>query len=72
MSVDTVLYAANRIDPSVQFTKEACQTLVKVPRVFLRIVLQSCIDWAKENDVSLLDELHMKIINDKRRHEKEK
>ena len=33
-SVDTVMYAANRIDPSIEFSKEACAMLVKVPRVF--------------------------------------
>ncbi len=71
-SVDSVLYAANRMDPSVQFTKEACQSLVKVPRVFLRPALQGCVDWAKQNGVSLLDENHMKIISDKRRAEKQK
>ncbi len=30
---------ANRIDPSIEFSKEACAMLVKVPRVFLKIVL---------------------------------
>ncbi len=70
MNVDAVLFAANRVDPSIQFTKEACQTLVKVPRVFLRVVLQGCVDWAKENNVFLIDESHMKLINDKRRSEK--
>jgi len=72
MDVDAVFFAANRIDPSVQFTKEACQMLVKVPRVFLRIVLKGCVDWAIKNEISVIDEDHMKTINDKRRIEKKK
>jgi len=71
-NIDTVLFAANRMDPSVRFTKEACQMLVKVPRVFLRAALQGCVNWAKENNVSVIDESHMKIINDKRGAEKKR
>jgi len=71
-SVDAVWFAANRIDPEVQFTKEACQMLVKVPRVFLRPALQGCVNWAKENRLAVIDECHMKIINDKRSAEKKR
>ena len=31
-----------------------------------------CIAWAKENNVTLIDDEHVKIINDKRKQEKEK
>jgi hypothetical protein len=70
MDVSAVLYSANRVDPAVQFTEGAARTLVRVPRVFLRLALQGCVDWAKENHVSLVDEEHMKVINDKRSAEK--
>lgn len=39
ISLDTVKYAASRLDQNVKFTDEACQKLVKVPRVFLNTVL---------------------------------
>ncbi|MBQ6817045.1 MAG: hypothetical protein IJO27_01290 [Bacilli bacterium] len=68
--IQSVLYAANRIDDTVKFTEEACATLVKVPRVFLKLVLQGCVNWAKENNVTLITPEHMKIINDKRSKEK--
>lgn len=68
--ITAVLFAANRMDPDIQFSEQACATLVKVPRVFLKLVLQGCISWAKENHVTLIDENHMKIINDKRNAEK--
>jgi hypothetical protein len=70
--IQAVLYAANRMDSQVQFTDNACKSLVKVPRVFLKLVLQGCVDWAKENDVQLIDETHMKAINDKRDAEKKR
>jgi flavin reductase (DIM6/NTAB) family NADH-FMN oxidoreductase RutF len=70
--LSTVVFAADRMDPEIKFTDAACATLVKVPRVFLKTVLQGCVDWAKANDVTLIDELHMKIISDKRSTEKSK
>ena len=50
--VQSVMYAANRIDDNIKFTEEACKTIVKVPRVFLKLVLQGCIDCARENNVT--------------------
>ena len=66
------MYAANRMDDKIKFSEEACKTLVKVPRVFLKLVLQGCVDWARENNCELITEVEMKIINDKRKEEKKK
>ena len=71
-SLESVRYAADRIDDKIKFTDEALQTILNVPRVFLPLVLKGCVDWAKENGVELIDENHMKIINDKRSKEKNK
>ena len=70
ISLDTVKYAASRINPEVKFTDEACSKLVKVPRVFLNTVLKGCVAWAKENNVKLITEKEMEIIQDKRNKEK--
>ena len=70
ISLDTVKYAASRIDPEIKFTDEACAKLVKVPRVFLSTVLKGCVAWAKENNVKLITEKEMEIIQDKRNKEK--
>lgn len=70
ISLDTVKYAASRIDDTVKFTDEACLKLVKVPRVFLNTVLKGCVAWAKENNVTLITDKDMDIINDKRNKEK--
>lgn len=70
IDISSVKYAANRIDPDIKFTDAACAMMVKVPRVFLKLALQGCVDWAKENSVTLIDVAEMKIINDKRSKEK--
>jgi hypothetical protein len=71
-SLDSVRYAADRVDDKVKFTDDALQTVLGVPRVFLPLVLKGCVKWAKENDVTLITAEHMKIINDKRAEEKKK
>ncbi|MBQ8063737.1 MAG: flavin reductase [Clostridia bacterium] len=70
IDIDSIKYAANRCDPDIKFTDEALMNFVKVPRPFLKTVLMGCVDWAKENDVTLITEEHVKIINDKRNAEK--
>ena len=67
---ESVKYAAERIDPDVKFTDEACKMLIKVPRVFLNMVLKGCVQWAKDNNVTLITEKEIEIINDKRSKEK--
>jgi len=71
-SLESVRYAADRADDTVKFTDEALMTILGVPRVFLSVVLKGCVAWAKENNVTLITEEHMKIINDKRAKEKNK
>ena len=70
VNIDSVKYAANRIDPNIKFSDDACRRLVKVPRIFLNMVLKGCVEWAKENNVTLITEHEMDIINDKRSKEK--
>ena len=70
-SLESVRYAADRVDDKVKFTDDALQTVLGVPRVFLPLVLKGCVAWAKQNGVELITAEHMKIINDKRAKEKE-
>ena len=71
-SLESVRYAADRVDDKVKFTDDALMTILNVPRVFLNTVLKGCVAWAKENGVELVTAEHMKIINDKRSKEKNK
>lgn len=70
--VNSVIYAAKRIDPEVTFTEAACAKLTKIPRVFLKAALTQMVQIAKSEGISVIDEDALKIINDKRREEKKK
>lgn len=68
--VNSVIYAAKRIDPTVTFTDDACATLTKIPRVFLRAALTQMVEIAKKEGISVIDKAALSVINDKRREEK--
>ena len=72
VDIASIRYAADRVDDTVKFTDEALMNFVKVPRPFLKTVLNGCVTWAKENGVTLITDEHVKIINDKRNAEKKK
>ncbi len=68
--VNSVIYAAKRIDPDVTFTNEACAKLTKIPRVFLKAALTQMVQLAKDEGITVIDEQALTLINDKRRKEK--
>ena len=71
VDMESIRYAANRCDPDVKFTEDALKNFVKIPRPFLKTALNGCVAWAKENGVTLITDEHVKIINDKRKAEKD-
>ena len=50
--VNSVIYAAKRIDPEVTFTEAACAKLTKIPRVFLKAALTQMVQIAKSEGIS--------------------
>ena len=70
--INSVIYAAKRIDPEVSFTDGACAKLTKIPRIFLKAALSQMVKIAKEEGISVIDEEALVRINDKRREEKKK
>lgn len=72
IDLSSLKYAAKRLNTDVTFTDDALKTIVKVPRPFLKLVLQGCVKWADENGVKVITEKEMKIISDKRANEKKK
>ena len=72
VDLSSIRYAAERLNTDVKFTDDALKTIVKVPRPFLKLVLQGCVKWADENGDKLITEKEMKIISDKRAAEKKK
>lgn len=45
--VNSVIYAAKRIDPDISFTDGACAKLTKIPRIFLKAALTQMVEIAK-------------------------
>ena len=72
VDITSVRYAADRVDDKIKFSDDALKKLVKVPRPFLKLVLTGCVNWAKENNCTLITEKEMQIINDKRNKDKQK
>ncbi len=56
-------------------SSNTAQNLIRTKKCvlnFLPAAIKGCIKWAKENNVTVLDEAEMIIINDKRSKEKKK
>ena len=47
-SLQSVRYAADRIDDKIKFTDDALKLMLNVPRVFLPAALKGCVDWGVE------------------------
>ena len=65
--VKSVIYAADRIDPEIKFTEEACAKLTKIPRIFLKPALTQMVKIAKEEGFKIIDEKALEVINEKRK-----
>lgn len=64
---EAILYEANRIDPDVRFTREACQQLTGVPRPFLKIALKGIVKKAKERGLTEVDVDFVREVDEQRR-----
>ncbi len=71
VDIASIRYAADRCDDNIKFTDAALENFVKIPRPFLKTALMGCVEWAKENNVTVIDVEEVKIINDKRKQEKD-
>ena len=70
VNVNTVMYAAQRYDPSVEWTEEACIKIANVPRIFLKRVFKGVVDQAKAEGVTVITAEFMDKVRDKRSDEK--
>jgi hypothetical protein len=61
-----ILYMANKIDPKVRFTEDACKALVGVPKVFLEVVLTGIVEEAKNQGVKMIDLDFVKAVEAQR------
>jgi len=67
LEYQTIYYKANKLDPDVRFTNEACKLLVDIPNAFLGMALNGIIKEAKEHGVTMVDEEFTKAFNEKRK-----
>jgi len=63
---ESVLYEANRLDPEVKFTREACKQLTGIPKPFVKTALKGIIKRAKEDGVAEVDLDYVNKINAER------
>lgn len=71
VDVSSVLYAAKRTDPDIEWTEEACLKLVRVPRIFLKKALKGCVEIAKEQGIKTITPEFLDKIRDKRNEERQ-
>jgi flavin reductase (DIM6/NTAB) family NADH-FMN oxidoreductase RutF len=64
---EAILYEANRIDPEVRFTREACAALTGIPRPFVKTALRGIVKQAKEAGLAEVDLAFVEAVDAKRR-----
>ncbi|MBD3404787.1 MAG: hypothetical protein GF411_01470 [Candidatus Lokiarchaeota archaeon] len=70
-NVNSIMFAAKRFDPSVQWTEEAAAKLVRVPRIFLKRVFAGVVEEAKKEGITVITGEFMDKVRDKRSDEKD-
>ena len=64
VDISSVRYAVDRLNNNnVTFTDDALEVLAKVPRPFLKMILQGCVKWANDHNVEVIDKNVMDQIN---------
>lgn len=67
LSVDAVTYAVERFDPDITWTPEACEALIKVPRIFLTKAIGMIVEEAKNEGISEITYEYTQKVRDKHR-----
>jgi flavin reductase (DIM6/NTAB) family NADH-FMN oxidoreductase RutF len=62
----SILYKANKLDPAVRFTEDACKALTGVPKAFIDVVLDGIVEKAKKRSVSMVDTDFVETVNEER------
>ncbi|NHK32909.1 MAG: hypothetical protein FK730_16295 [Asgard group archaeon] len=70
VDISSVRYAVERCDPDIEWTDDACEKIVKVPRIFMTTVIRGVNKQAKEEGLSEVTGEFMDKVRDKRDAEK--
>jgi hypothetical protein len=68
--IEMIKYACDRFDPDIKWEDEACEKIVKVPRIFLNRVIAGVVKEAKEEGITIITPEFMDKVQDKRSSEK--
>ncbi len=52
---DVILELANSLDDKVSFTREACEALLQVPKIFRKMAIKTIIKGAKKDNITKVD-----------------
>jgi flavin reductase (DIM6/NTAB) family NADH-FMN oxidoreductase RutF len=63
---ESVLYEGNRLDPEIQFTRDAAKQLTGVPKPFIKTVLKGIVKQAREDGVTEINKAYVDKINAER------
>ncbi len=63
---ESILYEANRLDPDIQFTREACKQLTGIPKPFVKTALKGIVKQARAEGISEVDVEFVERINRER------
>jgi flavin reductase (DIM6/NTAB) family NADH-FMN oxidoreductase RutF len=69
-SIDVVRYACDRYDPDITWEDAACEKIINVPPVFLKMVIGGVIKEAKKQGLTVITPEFMDTVQDKRSSEK--
>jgi hypothetical protein len=72
VNIDAVRYAVDRCDSDIKWTDDACEKIVKVPRVFMTTVIRGVNKQARDAGIKVVDGEFMDFVRDKRAKEKGK
>ncbi len=72
IDLESIRYAATRLQTDVQFTDDALKTLSGAPRAFLKVILKGCADWAEEKGIKVVTEKEMAQMNEERKAKNKK
>lgn len=55
-----IYYMANKVDPDIRFSEDACVELTGVPKVFLDVIIDGLLAEARAHSVSMIDAAFVK------------
>lgn len=72
IDLESVRYAALRLNSNVKFTDDALEVLTGAPRAFLKVILKGAADWAEAKGIDTVTAKEMAEMNEERKAKNKK